>query len=251
MRTVHRLIPSTRGAWRRAFILSLYIIILAAALSWQAFQYRADTVYVYRQGDVIYAQAMSDSQAHPLFPLLDECRLRWTNGEEGSSASRDEMTYPVNAGDWLLPNSRVALHFESIGDVTVIQGSPWVTIRSKAGDLKVMADCPPPPPTTHHVYIYVAGDHLFMYDTLVERLVLLMPLQEQLVWSGDETGMFTMGALVTRPEDKMGYEWLPAGATVLGDFETAHDVTVNNLDETQVQLRYGTHELMLVSHGGW
>jgi hypothetical protein len=198
---------------------------------------------------VAYAQALSDSQPRPLFPLPHECRLRWTNGAETSSAARDEMAFPITSDDWLLPNSVVALQFGSIGDVTVIQGSPWVTIRSKAGDVQIMADCPPPPPTTHHVYIYVSGQHLFMYDTLGEHLTLLMPLQNQLVWSGVETGMFTIGSLVTRPEDKAGYAWLPQGATVLGDFETAHDVLIDNLDETQVMLRYGTYELMLVSYG--
>lgn len=250
MRTLHRLIPSTRGAWRRALILTLYIAVLVGALAWQSYQYRADTVYVYVQGDVVYAQALRDSKPLPLFPLPHECRLRWTNGSDVSSTTREEMAYLLNTEEWLLPNSVVAMHFESMGDVTVIQGSPWVTIRSKVGDIQVMADCPPPAPTTHHVYVYVSGQHLFMYDTLNERLVLLMPLQSQLVWSGVETGMFTIDALVTRPEDRMGYEWLPEGATVLGDFETAHEVVVNNLDETQVQLRYGRHELMLVSYGG-
>jgi hypothetical protein len=248
MRTLHRLIPSTRGAWRRALILTLYIAVLIGALSWQAYQFRADTVYVYVQGDVAYAQALSDSAPRPLFPLPSECRLRWTNGDDVASTTRDDMATPVDTGSWLLPNSIVALHFDTVGDVTVTQGVPWVTIHSKAGDIKVMADCPPPAPTTHHVYVYVQGQHLFLYDTLDERLVLLMPLRDQLMWSGDETGMFTMGALVTRPEDKNGYAWLPNGATVLGDFETGYDVIVNSLDDTQVQLRYGSHELMLVSY---
>lgn len=250
MRTLHRLIPSTRGAWRRALILTFYITILAVALSWQAFQYRADTVYVYVQGDVVYAQALSDSQPRPLFPLAEECRLRWTNGINVSSAAENDMPYAVDTGEWLLPHSVVALSFDSVGDITVIRGFPWMMLRSKAGDVWVMADCPPPPPTTHHMYIYVLGQHLFMYDTLDESLDLLMPLHRQLLWSGDETGMFTIGALVTRPEDEMGYTWLPAGATVVGDFSTAYDVMVNDLDDTQVQLRYGTHELMLVSYDG-
>ena len=106
MRTLHRLIPSTRGACRRALILSLYIAVLVGALSWQAHQFRADTVYVYVQGDVAYAQALSDSQPLPLFPLADECRFRWTNGTDAASATRDEMAYAVNSDDWLLPNHR-------------------------------------------------------------------------------------------------------------------------------------------------
>lgn len=250
MHTLHRLIPSTRGAWRRALILTFYITILAVALSWQAFQYRADTVYVYVQGDVVYAQALSDSQPRPLFPLHEECQLRWTNGIDGDSAAENEMPYAVDTGNWMLPNSVIAMSFASVGDITVIQGSPWVTIRSRAGSVQVMSDCPPPPPTTHHIYIYVLGHHLFMYDTLDESLELLMPLHQQLVWSGDETGMFTLGALFTRPEDAMGYAWLPEGATVLGDFQSSSDVLVNDLDDTQVQLRYDDHELMLVSYGG-
>lgn len=246
----HRLTPSTPGAWRRALIVTLYLGIAVAGIAWQAVQNRPDTVYVYVQNDVAYAQAASETDPHPLFPLPAECRLRWTNGVVVDGASADEMPFLLDTGTDLLPQSRVALSMQTIGDVSVQPGSPWVTIHSKAGDVQVMADCPAPAPTTHHIYIYVEGQHLFLYDTLDGRRQLLMPLVDQLLWSGDESANFVLQALVVRPEDRMGYAWLPEGAVVLGDFETGFDLDIHNLDDMEIQIRYGTHELNLVSYNG-
>ncbi len=248
MSRLRRIIPSTPGARRRAFILTLYLVLLAVAVSVQAVQHRADTVYLYIQGDVAYAQARGEAHVYPLFPLAPECGLRWTNGAETVRVSASELASQQETDHGLPADSLIAAHFATIGDITVLQGMPWVTIRSKLGTVRVMADCPPPPDTTHHVYIYVQGTHLFLYDTLNEHLVLLMPLRDLLVWSGEETWSFGLDALVTRPEDRQGYTWLPSDATVLGDFASADEIFITNLDETQVQLRYGGHELTLVSY---
>jgi hypothetical protein len=246
----HRLIPSTHGARRRALILVLYVVILGAGFSLQAYQNRSDTVYVFVRGGIAYVQTMSDGLTQAVFPLADECGIRWTNGKEGAFVAQTQMDYPVDTGT-LPAGSTAILHFATRGDISLIQGAPWVTLRSKLGDVRLMADCPPPAPTTHHVYVYVLGEHLFLYDTLNEQLVLLMPLRELLLWSGDVSYIFGMDMLVTRDQDRAGYAWLPEGATVLGDFETANEISLKNLDETQVQIRYGSHELMLVSYDRW
>lgn len=244
MTILHRLFPSTPGAHRRALILILYVVILGAAVTLQAHQNRADTVYLTLRSGVAYAQALDSEFSQPLFPLAAECQLRWTNGTQGASIAQEDVIYP-NTG------SASVLHFATVGEIDVSWGMPWVTIGSKLGNVQVMADCPPPAPTTHHGYVYALGEHLFFYDTLDEQRVLLMPLKELLLWTGDETYTFTLDLLVTRSEDRAGYDWLPQGATVLGDFETADEISIKSLDETQVQLRYGDHELMLVSYDRW
>jgi hypothetical protein len=75
-----------------------------------------------------------------------------------------------------------------------------------------------------------------------------MPLREQLLWSGDEMWMFNLDQLIVRKEDRQGYAWLPQNAIVLGDFETASEMVINNLDDSQVQILYGNRELMLGSY---
>lgn len=235
-------VPSRREQFRAALVIVQIGVLLLAivAQKMQPPPPRDGVVYVNRQ--VVFAASNDGTWHQGLLPLYADCVLHWTDADGEHQSVPDSMGVPLDTGAWLPENSQVAFSFRA-REMSYTPGHPQVTLHLDDADIQLWSECPPP---AKEMAVYMENNTLMLVDTETGVVTSLMPLRNDLLWSGTTSTYLTVDA-IPGYLDEPDVSWLPKNAELVGTFKSTTPVEVVTLDKHHIMLRTSGEDIVLLS----
>jgi hypothetical protein len=235
-------VPSRREQFRAALVLVEISVLLLALVAQKLQPPPMQEITVYVDRDVVFAASRDGTWQRALMPLYPGCVLHWDEGTGAQAANLPERDIPLDARSWQAVDRLVVFRVQA-QTMDFQPGHPQGTLLIDGSEIALWSECPPEPA---QMAVYALDGELVMVETATRIVTPLMPLRNNLLWSGHSSVVMTIATLPALMEEPDS-AWLPEGAELVGMFTTLTPVELITLDKYHVMLRTSDEDIVLLS----
>lgn len=237
----------TRAEKIRSAIIIVEVIVLLLAIVVHNMNQRNHEMMVYVEDQMVHVADLKTDVQQPLFPLEADCELIWITEDGEHRATTQSMSAVNNAPDFIAADSLQAFTFVAQGGIDVTVRGTQTILRHDGGDIVLSKACTTVD-THRDMLVYAWNGNLYVMDSRSHSIAGLIGQREEVMWAGSTRYILTQDTLAAH-YDETGIAGLPAGAEVVGVFETSGGLTIDRIDPNHVRMTFNEGEVVIGSFG--